>query len=480
MDAKNPRSFSMNSGLISDLERIVGSGSVSEDTKVLDRFSGDALGAFRAFRVARRLSARPRVVVWPTSAEQVSGVLRFANRHTIPVVPYGGGTGVMGAAAPVDACIILNLQRLDSILSVEREDMTARVQAGMVLEDAALAFGRAGLVLGHDPWSRPIATIGGAISTDGIGYTAAKYGSMGEQVLGLEVVLPDGEVVRTRGVPKSSFGPSLNDLFIGSEGTLGVITEATVRAFPQPEHRRLRAVVFPDFESGFRAVSQLYVEGVRPAMVDYGQEPMSSPEAVMGDATLYLAFEGFKEDVDAHDRRAMDICVKFRGRAGDPPEVERFWNSRHSSGERYKQNVLESPDPAAARKRHSAYRMDYLHVALPVSRVLEYRRRCSDLLASTRVLVREWSLWARPEFFSFLIVEEEDEGLETSQAMGDAVDEVLRLAHEFGGTMEYCHGVGIKLAHLMASEMDAGLSAIRRIKRALDPNDILNPGKLTG
>ena len=124
--------------------------------------------------------------------------------------------------------------------------------------------------------------------------------------------------------------------------------------------------------------------------------------------------------------------------------------------------------------------MDSLHVALPVSKVLEYRRRCQTILASHRIIVREWSLWTRPEFFSFLIVDEEDEAGESSPSMAEAVDEVLRLAQQMGGAMEYCHDVGIKLAHLTDGEDGAGMGVVRRMKKALDPNNILNPGKLAG
>ncbi len=124
--------------------------------------------------------------------------------------------------------------------------------------------------------------------------------------------------------------------------------------------------------------------------------------------------------------------------------------------------------------------MDYLHVALPVSRVIEYRRRCEKIFADRSVIVREWSLWARPEFFSFLISEETDQSDDSSAAMEATVDEVLRLAQEMGGAMEYCHGVGIKLAHLAGDEMGSGLGVLRKIKKALDPNGILNPGKLAG
>ena len=259
-----------------------------------------------------------------------------------------------------------------------------------------------------------------------------------------------------------------------------MVTEATIRAFPRPEARILRSYLFPDFESGFETVSELYAQGVRPTMVDYGEEPWPAEPAPSEEATLFLAFEGFQEDADSQDRRARQVCLSSGGREGDAEEVRRFWETRHASGERYKREVLDDPSPGKARRVRPDYRMDYLHVALPVSRVLEYRRRCRDILSSNRVIVREWSLWARPEFLSFLIAEQDDDGRDTYLSMAETVDSVLTLAQEMGGTMEYCHGVGIKLAHLVDGETDGGLALVRKIKKALDPGNILNPGKLVG
>lgn len=469
----------MDSSLVSDLERIVGTQNVSIAPEQIDRFNGDALGVFRAFNAIAKLRATAGAVVWPTTTAEVSRLLSYANRNGIPVVPYGSGTGVMGGATSVDGCIVLNLQRMNNVINVSKEDMAGRVQAGVILENAATAFESEEMLMGHDPWSRPIASVGGAISTNGVGYTAAKYGAMGDQVLGLEIVLPDGEIISTKSIPKATNGTWLTPLFIGTEGTLGVITEATLRGFPLPEKRLLRTIEFPDFESGFRAVAGLYQAGVRPAMIDYGEEPWADDSSEDEGATLYLAFEGFREDVETHDAKAKSVCKDFDGKDGDPEEAKRFWATRHASGERYKRDVLGSLDPGRNRRRQSAYRMEYLHVALPVSKVLEYRRQCKEIFSSRRVIVREWSLWARPEFFSFLIAEENDDTTEeTSYSLGETVDRVLTLAQEMGGAMEYCHGVGVKLAHLIENEMDSGVTVLRRMKKALDPNNILNPGKL--
>ena len=145
---------------------------------------------------------------------------------------------------------------------------------------------------------------------------------------------------------------------------------------------------------------------------------------------------------------------------------------------RYKNEVLENPKRGSAKGRRSLYRMDYIHVGLPASKVLEYRKRCQQILSESDIIVREWSIWARPEFFSFLIVEETPSGEDDSSSMKKAVDQVLSLAQDIGGSMEYCHGVGTKLAHLMERELGLGMEVLRQIKRALDPNNILHPGNM--
>ena len=469
----------MKERLVEDLKALLGGDSkVTTAQEELEFFSGDALGVYRAFRAREKLDARPRVVVHPTTTEEVSSVMRLASQRGVPIVPRGGGTGVMGGAVTVEGCIVIDLTGMDRIRDISREDRAARVEAGVVLQELEEALNSEGLLLGHDPWSLPIATVGGAISTDGMGHRAAKYGSMGQQVLGLEVVLPGGDVVTTLGVPKPSAGPSLQQLFIGSEGTLGIITSATVMAFPMPEERIIRAIAFPDFEAGFRAVQELYAQGVMPAMVDYGEEPLTRREDGSDGATLYLGFEGFREMVRAQDKRTMKICQTLGGADEGQEEATDFWETRHASGERYKREVLESPRRGEARRSRSRYRMDYLHVALPASKVLEYRGRCQEILAGYPISVREWSLWARPEFFSFLIAPDDSLDASASDDMAQAVDRVLSLAQDMGGSMEYCHGVGIKFAHLMERELGSGMDLLRQIKKALDPKGILNPGTL--
>lgn len=463
--------------LESDLVGLLGRGAVSSNEADLRRYGGDALGTYRAFHASGRLNERASVVVWPQNAEDISKSLAYASRQSIPVVPYGGGTGVMGAATPVHSAVILNLRRMNRVIGVDEESRTATFQSGILLEDAHRALMTHGLRLGHDPWSRPIATLGGAISTNGVGYTASGHGAMGDQVLGMMAALGDGEIVESRAVPGSFFGSTLNHIFIGTEGTFGIICESTVKAFPTPISRSMFCFDFPEFDSGYEAISAIYAGGLIPTVMDYGDELAPGGSGRRDTATLYLVFEGSKESVEANAREATAICLRHDGRRGSDAVINRYWISRHASAHRYKENVLDSQRPDLARQSGPAYRMDYLHVALPAGRVLEYRRKCEELLNRERVSVREWSVWGRPEFFSLLISPGDDvEGDE--DRLAQTVDRVLQIAQAMGGTMEYCHGVGLKLAHLVEDELGSGMSVGRRIKRSLDPAGILNPGKI--
>ncbi|MGQ9571733.1 MAG: FAD-binding oxidoreductase [Dehalococcoidia bacterium] len=466
---------------------LLGPENVSLDGAELERLAWDALRPHRAFCEYDKLEPRPWAAARPRSSEEVAAVVRLAAEQGMPIVPYGGGTGLMGGAVALRPGIALDMSGLDQILSISRADRTVWTQAGVILETLENELNRQGLILGHDPWSLPIASVGGAISTNGLGYRAAKYGSMGDQVLGLTAVLADGSIVRTRPVSPRSTGIDLNRLLIGGEGCFGIITEAVLRVFPQPEKRLLVVYGFSTFEDGFAAICKMFDIGLRPALLDYG-ETYSPPlmkrflREIYPQAEgpgLYLAFEGFKEEVDAQARRAESICVSFGGRDLGRGEARSFWDTRHQAAERYARSRLWRAGERAL-SWVGGMKLDFVHVAIPASRVLEYRQRCREVLARHRVYPLEYGLWCQPELFSVVMAKMAlKDRRRTTAAMAAAVDELLTLAQEMGGSMEYCHGVGIRLAHLMEREHGpAGLEAMRAIKRALDPHNILNPGKL--
>jgi alkyldihydroxyacetonephosphate synthase len=292
---------------------------------------------------------------------------------------------------------------------------------------------------------------------------------MGTQVLGLEAVLPTGAVLRTRAVPKSSAGMDLKSLLIGTEGCFGIITEATIRIFPKPEMRVLHALSFQSFEVGYSAIQEMFLRRLMPALLDFGD----AGEQFDGGAVLYLAFEGLDEIVGAEERRALAICKRFGGRQLPRAEAERFWSARHDVARRFMQNRRERRE----RGKQGVYR-DWIHVSLPGSKVLSFRAAAMQIVKEHGVHLQESGLWIQPELFSMPLRVADDDTNNAQLALEETVAKLIRLVHEMGGSMEYTHGVGIKLAPLMAEEHGYGLEVMRQIKNTLDPNNIMNPGKM--
>ncbi|MCH8350967.1 MAG: FAD-binding oxidoreductase [Chloroflexi bacterium] len=460
----------LNRSAIETLTKFVGAENVLTDPYDLDRYSADALTPSRAFGVEGAFDRLADAVVRPATTEQVSQIVSLAAGEGIPLVPYGGGTGVMGGTLPVRGGLIVDMGRMNRILQVNVTDLTAEVEGGVVLQDLVEALAVHGLMSGHDPYSVPIATVAGTISTNGVGYRAAAFGPMGQQVVALEVVLPDGRVLSTRPVPKYSSGPILNYLFIGSEGVFGIITKATIRVYRLPESSVFATSSFETFDRGFEAAAELLALGIRPTLLDLTEE---EEEGIL----LHLLFEGYQEGVAADHKRSMQVCARFGGQDVGPESTENYWQDRHRSGENYKEAMLGRPRQVRW-DRWGGRSFDYLHLALPVSQVLDYRKKCEAILAGSGVRVVEYSIWSRPELFSMMLSPEPGAKGDFQDNMGQVVEQVLTLAQDMGGIMEYCHGVGVKLNHLLARELGVGHDVIRDLKQALDPANIMNPGKL--
>ena len=376
--------------LFDKLSQVVNPERLITEPARLDEVSWDALSRSRIHPRRKPSLAEPLCLVLPVSTDEVRRVMLIANQEKIPVVPFGGGSGLMGGALSLQRSIVLDLRRMDRVLEIDPVGFTARVQAGIVLETLDTLLNERALMLGHDPWTLPVATVGGAISTNSLGYRGGKYGSIGDQTLGLEAVLPTGEIVRTRAVPKVSTGLNLKYLFVGGEGCFGIITEATLRVFSLPERRVLQAFRFASFEQGFAVVQEVFARGVRPALLDFGD----SPAKFGNDAVLYIGVEGSGETVAAEERIIVALCEAAKAVQMSSDQAERFWLERHVIANRFLHNRRMrrefSSDPI---------RRDWVHVALPASRVLAYRRSHADSLQARSATAGKRDLDATGAFF---------------------------------------------------------------------------------
>lgn len=460
------------------LTALLGPTQVISDAPHLALYRLDGLRPSRGYRDRQRLGVMPGCVVRPRRTADVQALVQWAKAAHKALVPYGGGTGLMGGAMADEESVLIDFKDMADIVAIRRQDRHAIVQSGVVLGRLEDALRAKGLTLGHDPWTVGIATVGGTISTDGLGYRGGQYGSMGEQVLGLEVVLPDGQVLRTRAVPKSSTGPDLAHLFIGAEGVFGLITEATLQVFPAPEAHALLAFTFPTFAQGFAAVAEMASIGLRPALMELtedfptGDVARSLIERAPG-VSLYLGCEGFQGLVEAQRDRAVTISAHHGGKDLGEAVARTFWDSRHRTAERFQQDRLRNLPQGILDTRPEAS-FDYIHIALPTSQVLHFREDAMELCQQQGILVNQCGIWTRPELFSMVLHNPSGH----VDILADTVDRLLARAQDVGGSMEYCHGVGVRLAHLLARELGAGTTILSALKQALDPDHLLNPGKL--
>lgn len=442
----------------------LGKENVARESSVLEQYSFDGLRPYRGYRLPSH-GFPPDCVVTPRSTEDVVKLVNIAAEFGVPVVSYGAGTGLMGGALAVNGGILVEFKMMNRILRIEETDQLVEVQPGASLKSLDEALRQKGFVLGHDPWTKDYATVGGSISTNGMGYLGGKYGCMGDQVLGLQVVLPDGTIIKTSAAPNSSTGLDLKRLFIGTEGTLGIITEATLRCYPSPEVERVYAYTFPSFEKAYSAVLDMRRLGLTPTSLEAGG---SDPD---GPAYLYMVLTGFVEEVETWEATSHRALSSHGGTKLEEKEAKSYWENRHEVAHRYMRRVCESP-LALWREERS---FDFLHVALPVSQTLLYWRKCLAIIRKYGLKVDDYGIWIKPELFSIAFSRE---GIVPAENLEGAVEEGLLLAIKMRGSLEYCHGVGIRLARFMSIQDATGLNVIKRLKEAIDSSNILNPGKL--
>jgi FAD/FMN-containing dehydrogenase len=449
--------------LFKAITNIVPIENVSIKEFILYSYRKDWSVIYKSFELKNAIEHSPDIVVRPENTEQIIKIFKFANREKIPITPYSGGTGLLGAAIPSNGGILLDMKSMNKILEINEDDHSVRVQPGINLEFLNNELKKRNLLLGHDPWSRPSATVGGCISTNSVGYRATKYKSMGEQVLGLEVVLPTGNLIRTRAVPKSSMGLDLKQLFIGTEGIFGLITEAVIQVFPLYEKRNVLGFIFENFNTCFDTLVKLFKKGLVPASFSLEEELPEMPNA---NATLLIVFEGIEEIVEVQSKILKDHCIKNNGKEMRSRSVKKKWDERHISLQKLAKNL--------GLNKIVEYHGWDLNVGLPVNFVKKFRNISLEICRKYNIRVIDTDIWNNLNDFTI-------EVLYSSKQRESAIKahrELVKETHKLGGTMEAVHGVGLAFKRYMEKEHGIwGVDIMKKIKRALDPNNILNPGK---
>lgn len=432
----------------------------------------DQIEAYRHDEHSYVTPGRPLAVVVARDSADVAATLRWASEHRVPVIPRGAGTGIVGGTAATDGCVILSLARMTAIRELSVEDGIAVVEPGVINADLDRAAREQGLMYAPDPSSFETCTIGGNIATNAGGLRCVKYGVTRESVLGLEVVLADGSIVRTgRRTVKGVVGYDLTGLMVGSEGTLGVVTEAVVRLHPAP--RRPPAMVaaeFPTVRQAAEAARDIMRSGTGPSLLE-----------LMDRATLEALDQWRNIDLDPATGAMLLAQADGSDAQSAVAEMEDLCQRAGASLAIASQDAAEA-DQLLTVRRTAFNAIERLgaclieDVCVPRSKLPQMFDAVAEIAARRGLTVPTVAHAGDGNLHPVFVFDRELP--EIPPEIWAAADEVFRVALDLGGTLTGEHGVGTLKRHWLGEELGAGsLAAHHAIKTALDPNGILNPGK---
>jgi glycolate oxidase len=418
----------------------------------------------------------PDLAVLPESTEDVVAIVQIAAEHGVPLVPRGMASGLAAASVPFGGGIALSLTRMNRILEIDVENYTVRVEAGIITADLEAAVREVGLFYPPDPSSNEQSTIGGNIACNAGGPRCLKYGVTGDYVMGLTVVMPDGQVLETGGKAiKNVVGYDLTSLFVGSEGTLGVITEALLRLTAKPQYVRTARAEFPALEDASRTVNAILHTGVVPATLELMDETaITCIEEAMGlglpvdvEAMLIIETDGSDEQAVLREIETVArVCRENGAReviiAQTEEERDQLWRARRSVS------------PSLARKAPNKLGED---ITVPRSAIPEAVQRIKAIGVDYGLPVVIFGHAGDGNLHPNILFDKRDEA--QWEKVEHMVGEIFQVALDLDGTLSGEHGVGTLKRPYMEQALGAlSLDVQRRIKEALDPKNILNPGKV--
>ena len=450
---------------IEKLRKIIGKENVLDSVEQLTAYSYDG---------TQMWSHLPDVVVFPTKTEEVSEILKFANENDIPVTPRGGGTNVSGGSIPIKGGITLCTTKMNRIIEINKTNLNATVEPGVILQDFQEALAKEGLFFPPDPQSFSGCTMGGVVAENSGGPSCLKYGVAKQYVLGLEVVLADGKIMKLGGItPKNRTGYELMMLFTGSEGTLGVITKITLRLLPVPKTNKTILAVFRDAAVAGETVTEIIASSVLPSKVEFMDNYTFEKfrgiilDGILDTSQVILLIEvdGLPETVEAEAQQVVEICKKSAREvraAADAAEAEKYWEARRA----HFSDITS--------RAHNIINED---VSVPRDKIAEFIRLSQESAKRHDVPISFAGHVGDGNFHPVVLTDNRNK--EHYQRALKCVDEVIDIALYLGGVLSGEHGIGLEKQRFLKKAMDPlAIEIMQKIKDLLDPNHILNPGKI--
>jgi alkyldihydroxyacetonephosphate synthase len=421
----------------------------------------------------------PDWIVRPGATEEVSKILKIANYYKIPLHTWGGGSGSQGGALPMSGGILMDMKRMCKLIEIDEISRTITAEAGMIFQQLEWYANEKGYSCQHIPSCLTCGTIGGALAHRGIGIMSGKYGKIDDQCLSMEVVLPNGDIINTLPVPKHAAGPDLNQIFIGSEGTLGVITKATFKLFEQPEERRFHAFLFQDKNSGYMAGRDI-MQKVKPSILRFYDEAETTSiiKKIIGfekkGCFMNLAVEGIKRIVDIEMEIILEIAEKWGAEDLGSDYGEKWFKNRITFF--YPGHIMDIPQMFGTMDTVATYaNVEKIYLAMKKAIYDKYGDKVRYISHSSH-----WYEWGCMNYTRFIVdppnVPQDPE--EARRLHNEIWNIGVRAAMANGGVINDHHGIGLKLSRLMKEQYGPAMQVMEALKNQLDPNGIMNPYKL--
>ena len=478
-----PREYSMvglQSEMIrSELEEVVGTDHISTDDTDRLVYATDWFWLPQMWLDRGEVPRKPDYIVRPKSAEEISAILQIANAYRIPVIPWGGGSGSQGGALSVYGGIILDTKRMNRIIEIDEQSLTVTAEAGIVGTQLEWAVNEKGLMMPHYAASSNCATLGGYLAPRGTGTISTKYGKAEDLVLRMQVVLPDGHIMRTPIVPQHAAGPDFFRIFLGSEGTFGVITEATMQLDYLPASRLLRAVLFDDLTAAIEAGRQIMTRRLDPFVIRL-YDPRSTASRIkkilgyeLEGAYMVIGFDGDPDLAALQEEKAMEIIFKAGAKDLGRAPGESWWKHRYDFY--YPPQSLKLPWMYGTTETITTYdKIEKLYYAEKRAVEEGFKELDIDFIGH----FSHWFHWGVMVYTRFIIRNPPEDAREAVRLHNRVWNTAMTAVMENGGMVNEHHGVGLKLSRYMRRQYGDAWPLLERIKKALDPNGIMNPGKV--
>jgi glycolate oxidase len=454
---------------VKELQKIIGDENVLTSPEELYCYSYDATA------LDDDQIHTPEAVVLPETTEHVQAIMKIVNKYAIPLTPRGAATNLSGGCVPVKGGIVMHFSRMDNIINIDKENLNCLVQAGVITEKLQKEVEKQELFFPPDPASLRVSTIGGNIAESSSGPRCLKYGGIKDYVLGLKVILADGSLIETGGTTvKNVTGYNLTQLFVGSEGTLGIICEATLRLIPYPEYKKTMLAVYDSIDDAARTVSEIIANRVIPTTLELlDKHTMQTIEnfhstglPVDSEASLLIEVDGFKEGVDRQTSMIVEICKKMGVKdfkiARNNEEAEELWFARRSAF------------GAVARLKPNVVVED---ATVPRSQIPEMVKRIQDIAKKYNLTICLMGHAGDGNLHPNISCDLRDK--DEAARLEKAVEEIFKAAIELGGTLSGEHGIGMaKSKYLPAVLNDPTIKFMQQLKSVFDPKNLLNPGKI--